>query len=329
MILQVVARRWFALGLAFIACLSVLGAVGQSASADDQSTTTLTTILSPAVQPVPTALPTCLAPDRAFVEKSAAEKDEAAIQNAIYGTGANCSPNPRSYATLNQYYNYSFPDFLFFLFSRNNDAFAGGSPPSYVPQCSTTGVSAPETLASQISSLSPEKPLDANQIRQNALIVQREFDDLLMRLRVCDYYVSVYAWNTRNMKNTQAFTYSWHNGCNSFDNEKRKKITLSLGVTTVITSPTRENLLALLSSAYYDYDDLYGRVASCQAVVANLAYKPNTSRFFCNYGSFVGALITAYSAALGHKWGPTGNATQAEITAFGTVMIASPALCPK
>ena len=243
-------------------------------------------------------------------------------QTTIYGV-------PRSYALLKKNERTSFPDFDFFLGlnnARNNDALT--NPPTFVPQCSTSGMEAPGTLANQIIG---QRPTAATPIYDDVLIAYQNLTNLLYRFRICDFYVSVYAWNTRNTGHTAPFDFTWRTGCNSFSYESTMPPSLAGPAADILKSPspTSDQLLDFLFKDEFAYAELYERVASCASIVAGLTYPPNNKRFICKYGSFLGAFITAYSAAFGHKWGGTNNATQSEVTAFGTVIIASPALCQK
>jgi hypothetical protein len=77
---------------------------------------------------------------------------------------------------------------------------------------------------------------------------------------------------------------------------------------------------------YDQYDDLNQRLQSCAAVAA-YSYPANRGRFFCNYGGFLGVLLTAGATAFGKHWGGPATSTQSQVQGLGTVMIATPALC--
>jgi hypothetical protein len=116
--------------LALVLALSVLGSTGQPATVYAQDT--------PDAQASPAAPHATASP--------------ALDQTAIYGV-------PRSYALLKSTERTSFPDFDFFLGlnnARNNDAL--NNPPTFVPQCSTSGIDAPATVANQIMGQRPTVP---------------------------------------------------------------------------------------------------------------------------------------------------------------------------
>ncbi len=261
---------------------------------------------------------------RAFADDAGSTSSASvADQNAIYAV-------PRSYDLLRTAPD-SFPDFSFFLGlnnARNNEAL--NNPPSFVPQCSTTGIDAPGMLANQITGDHGVAP-SPTQIHGDVLLAYQDLTNLLYRLRMCDFYVSVYAWNTRKTGHTAPFDYTWRTGCNSFRYEDSMPKNLVAPAIALITNPTptSDQLIAFLTGDEVAYSDLYERVASCAAVVSSLTYPTNTHRFVCNYGSFIGAFITGYSAAFGHRWGGGGNSTQSEVTAIGTVTLATPGLCQK
>ncbi|MGP6155921.1 MAG: hypothetical protein ACLPYS_00025 [Vulcanimicrobiaceae bacterium] len=254
-------------------------------------------------------------------------------QSAVYDV-----PN-RSYDLLRSTDSTSYPNFGYFLdFDQQSKILPG--PPGFVPQCSTTGVSAPGSLVDKATSGSKLDPAEqATQVRNYLTIAYNDLDDLLWRYRACDFDLSIYAWNTRSGTHDTLFNYSWKAGCNSLQYEKSAYPDLLRYsgdlAAYIVGNPvngnkppqTAEQLATFLLRYYQLYSDLYNRVSSCSAIVSNTTYKPNTHRVFCNYGAFMGALITGYAAAFGHHWGGTNNSTQPSVTAVGTVTIASPSLC--
>jgi hypothetical protein len=281
-----------------VLCLAAAVTVVIPAAAVAQST--------PSPSPVPAAADVLLPP--------------AVDQNAIYDV-------PRSYALLNANYTTSFPDFYFFLgFNgmRNNTSVNG--PPTYVPQC-TAGTDVSGKIA---DSLTGGKLPAGSAIGDQVVIAYQNLTNALYRFRICDFNISVYAWNTRNTKHTETFNYSWRSGCNSFHYEKTIPPNFARSAAKALQPGAgSDDVHQFLVDYEAAYDDLYQRLSSCAALSGALTYPPNNHRFICKYGSFIGAFVTAYSAAFGHKWGPSSNGTQSEVTAFGTVMIASPNLCQK
>jgi hypothetical protein len=254
--------------------------------------------------------------------------DTVADQTAYYGV------QPRTYERLQEHADASFPDFKFFIGLEKTRP-ADYPPPDYIPICSSAGISAPGALLKEVSGA---RPPDEAEVRIDVLIALRDLGDILYRMRACDYILSVYAWNTRLRAHDEAFDYSWKTACNSFQSEQSAS-TLSAaaldllaavnptGPHTKSTPTSRSLFLQFLLQHYNQYRDLYERLDSCASIAGGLAYDPNTRRFFCNYGGFIGALLTASSTAFGKHWGGTNSSTQSQVTGLGTVMIALPGLC--
>jgi hypothetical protein len=237
-------------------------------------------------------------------------------QTQFYGV------TPRSYDQI------PFPDFNFFLgFGGSRKISDFPPPPTFMPKCSVSGISSPGSLLKGVTDLKGTNLEITSDIR----IAYRDLDDLLYRLRACDYYMSIYAWNTRQGQHDEIFNYSWKTGCNSFENERSATSLSSAAYPLLSTTGTAEQrkqaLAKFLLDDYDQYADLFERVDSCSNIVANLTYGPNKQRFFCNYGGFIGALLTASTVAFGKHWGGSGNTTQTSVQAVGTVMIALPGLC--
>src|SRR5271166_3316373 len=265
--------------------------------ADDTATA------APATSPAPAASPEAAAnppPTAAAVD-----------QTAYYGV------TPRSYAQI------PYPDFYFFIgFGGARHISDFPPPPTYMPLCSVSGISSPDGLLKGVTDL---------KITSDITVAYRDLDDLLYRLRACDYYMSIYAWNTRQIPHDEIFNFSWQIGCNSFENE-HSATALSGAAYPLLSTPgtpeQRKQALAKFLLKYYDqYADLFERVQSCSEIVNNLTYGPNKRRFFCNYGGFMGAVLTASAVAFGKHWGGSNSSTQAQVQALGTVMLALPGLC--
>lgn len=237
-------------------------------------------------------------------------------KTAYYGV------TPRSYAQI------PFPDFFFFIgFGGARHISDFPPPPTFMPLCSVSGISSPDSLLKGVTEL---KGTDL-EITSNIKVAYRDLDDLLYRLRACDYYMSVYAWNTRQSPHDEIFDFSWQTGCNSFENE-RSATELSGAAYPLLSNPgtaeQRKQALAKFLLKYYDqYANLFERVESCSNIVTNLTYGANKRRFFCNYGGFMGALLTSSAVAFGKHWGGPTSSTQSQVQALGTVMIALPGLC--
>jgi hypothetical protein len=237
-------------------------------------------------------------------------------QTQFYGA------TPRSYDQI------PFPNFDFFLgFGGSRKISDFPPPPSFMPMCSVAGISSPGSLLKGVTDLKGTNLEITSDIR----IAYRDLDDLLYRLRACDYYMSVYAWNTRHIQHDEIFNFSWQTGCNSFENE-RSATSLSAAAYPLLSNTgnaeqRKQALAKFLLDDYDQYADLFERVDSCSNIVANLTYGPNKGRFFCNYGGFIGALLTASNVAFGKHWGPPNNVTQSSVQGVGTVMIALPGLC--
>jgi hypothetical protein len=250
----------------------------------------------------------------------------------------------RDYSTLRSSDKKSFPDLAYFTglnCVRRSAALV--SVPTYVPICATENgdsVSANVTVGKSLDEISA-------QIGSRVAMAFRSIRNLVYRLRACDYFLSVYAWNTRSSRgHDETFDYSWKTGCNSFLYEKVNASLLIdeiLKGTNAITNAGAEakatktgtpaeikklgaELTELVNGEYDVSDDLNQRVQSCASIVNNLAYPANSRRFFCNYGGFIGAFLTASATAFGKRWG-TNTSTQSQVQGLGTVMIALPALC--
>ncbi len=236
-------------------------------------------------------------------------------QTQYYGVTA------RSYAQI------PFPDFNFFIFSRKIGGFP--APPTFMPMCSASGISAPGSLQKGLTNQTVTDVEVANDVR----VAYRDLDDLLYRLRACDYYMSVYAWNTRQSQHDEIFDYSWHTGCNSFATEtdpsvmKLSEAAFGVYASNAPTDQRKQALTRFLLDYYEQYADLYERVDSCSNIVSSLTYGANKRRFFCSYGGFIGALLTASAVAFGKHWGGSSSSTQSQVQGLGTVMLALPGLC--
>ncbi len=237
-------------------------------------------------------------------------------QTSFYGM------TPRSYEQI------PFPDFGFFIgFDGKRTLSDFPPPPTFMPMCSVSGISAPGSLLKGVTDL---KGTDL-EVSSDVRIAYRDLDDLLYRLRACDYYLSIYAWNTRQNAHSQIFNYSWQTGCNSFENErtatKLSSAALPLLTGKMSNEQRKEALAKFLLDDYDQYADLFERVDSCSNILANLTYGPNRHRFFCNYGGIMGALLTGSAVAFGKHWGGSTSSTQAQVQALGTVALALPGLC--
>ncbi len=252
-------------------------------------------------------------------------KADAVDQASIYA-------QPRDYSVLSGHTDVSFPNLMFFLgLNGVRCSQLLGDVPTYVPICAAEP--GQNSLSARLSALRGVKTPDAiaNEIRQT----YRDIRAQVYRLRMCDFLLSVYAWNTRQKAHQASFDYSWRTACNSFAYEADQGVKLTDAVNklvqqTVTASGSPGDLSASLTQfAYtnYDlYDDLSGRLASCANIVSGLTYPPNTNRFFCRYGGFIGALASASSVAFGKHWG-TNTSTQGQVAAIGTLFAATSALC--
>lgn len=259
-----------------------------------------------------------------------------ADQSQYYG-------DARSYDVLKANYGTSFPNLAYFT-GLNCVRYARsvliGTPPSYISPCTAGGGSQPS-----LQVVPPPVAFDAGE-RANYDVEStfRNFRALVYRLRTCDYLLSVIAWNTQGRGVTDTLSYSWKVGCNSFLNENAGDVTAKLldraaayvdAAEAVVRSPKSQAAIASYNAAYahfvfarYDeYDDLSERLQSCSEVVTNFSYPPNRSRFFCNYGGIIGALLTGSAIAFGKNWGGPTSSTQSVVQGLGTVFIAIPALC--
>jgi hypothetical protein len=237
-------------------------------------------------------------------------------QSAFYGV------TPRSYDQI------PYPDFNFFIgFGGARHISDFPPPPTFMPLCSVSGISSPDGLLKGVTDL---KGTDL-EITSDVTVAYRDLDDLLYRLRACDYYMSIYAWNTRKIAHDEIFNFSWQTGCNSFENEHSATALSGAAYPLLSTTGTpeqRKQALAKFLLQYYDqYADLFERVESCSEIVSNLTYGANKRRFFCNYGGLLGATLTASAVAFGKHWGGSNSSTQAQVQALGTVMLALPGVC--
>ena len=250
-------------------------------------------------------------------------KSDAVDQAPIYA-------QPRDYSVLSGHSDVSFPNLMFFLgLNGVRCSQLLGDVPTYVPICAADP--GQNSLSARLSEVRGVKSPDAiaNEIRQT----YRDIRAQVYRLRMCDFLLSVYAWNTRQKEHQASFDYSWRTACNSFAYESDQGVKLTGAVDKLVqqtVSASPADLSATLTQfAYtnYDlYDDLSGRLASCAAIVSGLTYPPNTNRFFCRYGGFIGALASASSVAFGKHWG-TNTSTQGQVAAIGTLFAATSALC--
>jgi hypothetical protein len=279
-------------------CLTTLSVILSTVPsvADDSTSPAPAASLAPAANPVPTATPV--------------------DQTAYYGV------TPRSYEQI------PYPDFNYFIgFGGARHISDFPPPPTFMPLCSVSGISSPDGLLKGVTDL---KGTDL-EITSDITVAYRDLDDLLFRLRACDYYMSIYAWNTRQSAHDEIFNFSWQIGCNSFENEHSATALSAAAYPLLSTTGTpeqRKQALAKFLLKYYDqYADLFERVQSCSEIVNNLTYGPNKRRFFCNYGGFMGAVLTASAIAFGKHWGGSTSSTQAQVQALGTVMLALPGLC--
>jgi hypothetical protein len=250
----------------------------------------------------------------------------------------------RSYETLKGNYGTSFPNLGYFTglnCVRTGSALIG-IVPTYIAPCAAGSANSP--------GMSVKPPADDPAgVLNNANIdiesTSRDFRSLVYRLRICDYLISVIAWNTQGRGVPADLTYSWQIGCNSFLNESANGPTVTLedaqskyyyAAVNLQGASAREKAAATAAfdqayakfvfARYDEFDDLNQRLQSCANVVATFTYSTNTRRFFCNYGGLIGALLTASATAFGKHWG-TNSSTQAQVQGLGTVFLAFPALC--
>jgi hypothetical protein len=249
----------------------------------------------------------------------------------------------RSFEALKGGYSASFPNLAYFTglnCERLASSYLIGDPPSYIPPCAPVGGSA------AMPGLEPPKRDLVDTVNHQIEQAEREFHTLVYRLRACDYQISVIAWNTLGRGLDDTMKYAWTTSCNSFANENTNAATQEFSsaesklysALDALQNPKPGAKLASLRSAFdaayadfafarYDqYDDLSQRLQSC-AAAASYSYSPNRSRFFCNYGGFLGVLLTASATAFGKHWGGSSTSTQSQVQGLGTVMIALPALC--
>lgn len=245
----------------------------------------------------------------------------------------------RSYKHLQAEQRRSFPDLLFFLYHPSDLKF-----PTYLPTCSTAGIDTPTGLVGRLNSA---KTGNASELLNDVSVAAQDLQNLVYRLRGCDYAISVYAWNTRLHPHDAPFDFAWQVGCNSFayessadwlskqDSEYRQLIgrLVTESIASAPPSPTaaggtgasaNQTFTTFVTEDYLRYTDLYERLSSCSASVEALAYPPNTKRILCNDAAFVGALLAGSAAVFGRRW---TSGLQNSVSATGTVIIAYPALC--
>ena len=243
----------------------------------------------------------------------------------------------RSYALLQADQRDSYPDLRFFLYHPSNFTF-----PSYLPTCSSEGIDSPTQLFGRLNS---QKTDDISDLLNAVTVAAQDLQNLVYRMRGCDYAVSVHAWNTRLRPHDATFDFIWQSGCNSFTYEESAdwisnrnstyQALIAQLVTEIVSSSSaadqktlvldaQKNFRSFLTEDYLKYSDLFERLSSCSASVANLSYPPNTKRVLCNYAGFAGALLAGSAAAFGRRW---TSGLQNTVTAAGTVIITYPTLC--
>jgi hypothetical protein len=267
------------------------------------------------------------------------------LQSTFYaphcGDGA-IADTCRSYKRLQDDQQRSFPDLVFFLYHHSDLRF-----PSYLPTCSTGGIDSPSQLVGRLQSATNG---DNSELLNAVTVAARDLQNLVFRLRGCDYAVSVYAWNTRLRPHDAPFDFTWQVGCNSFAYESSadwlsrqdstyrsliaKLFEESAGsmagpsagthATTALQTEVSQTFRSFITEDYLKYADLFERLSSCSDSVAALTYPPNTKRILCNDAAFFGALAAGSAAAFGRRW---TSGLQNSVTAAGTVIIAYPALC--
>ncbi len=93
------------------------------------------------------------------------------------------------------------PDFNYFIgFGGARHISDFPPPPTFMPLCSVSGISSPDGLLKGVTDL---KGTDL-EITSDITIAYRDLDHFLFRLRACDYYMSIYAWNTRESRTTRS-----------------------------------------------------------------------------------------------------------------------------